>query len=63
MGIFEIMEITDTIRQYILKKAAPMLLKEVARKTQNMKTLREDGISKILAGYITVEELNRVTTE
>jgi type IV pilus assembly protein PilB len=61
MGIFEVLVITDHLRELILQKAAPMSLRDKARETQDMKSLREDGISKVLGGYTTVDELNRVT--
>ncbi len=61
MGIFEVLVITDELRELILQKAAPMSLRDKARETQDMKSLREDGISKVLGGYTTVDELNRVT--
>ncbi len=61
MVIFEVLVITDDLRELILQKAAPMVIRERARATQDMKSLREDGISKVLGGYSTVEELNRVT--
>jgi type IV pilus assembly protein PilB len=61
MGIFEVLIITDDLRELILQKSAPMSIRERARSTQDMKSLREDGISKVLGGYTTVEELNRVT--
>ncbi len=61
MGIFEVLVVTDELRELILQKAAPMSIREKARETQDMKSLREDGISKVLGGYSTVEELNRVT--
>ncbi len=61
MGIFEVLVITDDLRELILQKVAPMSLRDKARETQDMKSLREDGISKVLGGYTTVDELNRVT--
>ncbi|MBI4390029.1 MAG: Flp pilus assembly complex ATPase component TadA [Nitrospinae bacterium] len=61
MGLFEALAVTDEVRELILKKSAPMTIRELARKTQGMKTLREDGIAKVLSGYTTVDELNRVT--
>ncbi len=61
MGIFEVLVITDELRELILQKAAPMSLRDRARETQDMKSLREDGISKVLGGHTTVDELNRVT--
>jgi type IV pilus assembly protein PilB len=61
MGIFEVLIITDDLRALILQKAAPMSIRDKARGTQDMKSLREDGIAKVLGGYTTVDELNRVT--
>lgn len=61
MGIFEILVITDDIRELVLKKAVPMTLRERAVQTQDIKSLREDAVSKVLAGFTTVEEVNRVT--
>ena len=61
MGIFEVLVVTDEIRELVLQKSAPMTIRERARETQDMKSLREDGIAKVLGGYTTVEELNRVT--
>ncbi len=61
MGIFEVLVITDEIRELVLKKAAPMSIRRKAVETQDMKSLREDAISKVLAGYTTVEEVKRVT--
>jgi type II secretory ATPase GspE/PulE/Tfp pilus assembly ATPase PilB-like protein len=34
---------------------------ETARRTQGMKSLREDGVAKVVKGITSVEELNRVT--
>ncbi len=61
MGIFEVLVITDELRELILQQAAPMSLRDRARETQDMKSLQEDGISKVLGGHTTVDELNRVT--
>jgi len=44
----------------ILEKAEEHKIKEMARK-QNMRTLRENGIAKILDGVTAVEEIIRVT--
>ncbi len=61
MGIFEVLVITDEIRELVLKKAAPMDIRKRAVETQGMKSLREDAVSKVLDGYTTVDEVNRVT--
>ena len=50
MGIFEILVITDDIRELVLKKVAPMIIRKKAVETQDMKSLREDAISKSVVG-------------
>ncbi len=60
IGIYEVMEVTDEIRELILKKAPAQKIKEVARK-QGMLTLRESALRKLLNGITTVEEVLRLT--
>jgi len=59
-GIFELMLVDDAVRDLILKRASAAELLESARRTQNMKTLREDGLEKSMKGITTLEEVNRV---
>ena len=59
-GIFELMLVDDGIRDLILKRASAAELLASARQTQNMKTLREDGLEKSLQGVTTLDEVNRV---
>jgi type IV pilus assembly protein PilB len=59
-GLYEVLEVTDTIRQMILDKANARSIKEMGRK-QGMLSLRECAIRKLLAGVTTVEEMIRVT--
>ncbi|MCH8156681.1 MAG: Flp pilus assembly complex ATPase component TadA, partial [Nitrospinae bacterium] len=61
MGLFEVLVITDQVRELILKQAPPMAIRDFAQETQSFKTLREDGIAKVIDGLTTVQELNRVT--
>lgn len=60
IGIHEILEVTDPIRELIVEKATATKIKEVARKL-GMITLRESAVRKMIAGYTTVEEVIRVT--
>ncbi|MBN1671212.1 MAG: type II/IV secretion system protein [Kiritimatiellae bacterium] len=60
MGIFEIFEITDEVREMIFEKVSAAGLRVRARE-MGMRTLREDGIRKIVSGITTVEEVLRVT--
>jgi len=63
LGIFEILIVDKELKEMILRKATQGEIEEYARLKQQMKSLREDGIAKVLAGITTVEELNRVTTK
>ena len=60
LGIYEVLEMNDAIRELILEKATANKIKETARKG-GMITLRECAIRKLLAGMTTVEEMARVT--
>jgi type IV pilus assembly protein PilB len=61
LGIFEVLIVDHEIKEMILRKTTQREIEDYARLKQGMKSLREDGIAKVLAGITTVEELNRVT--
>ncbi len=61
-GIYELMAISDELRQLILKNVDATTIKRMAVK-QGMRTLREDGARKILEGQTSIEEVCRVTQE
>jgi len=56
MGIFEIFVADDEIRQMINRSATTLQLRHRTRE-MGMRTLREDGIRKVLAGLTTPEEV------
>ena len=60
-GLYEVMEVTDPIRQLVLERASAKLIKAQSMK-QGMLTLRMCAVRKLLAGMTTVEEMLRVTT-
>jgi type IV pilus assembly protein PilB len=60
MGIFEIFIIDDEARKLIYDQAPVSVLRSRARE-MGMRTLREDGIRKVLAGITTAEEVIRST--
>jgi general secretion pathway protein E/type IV pilus assembly protein PilB len=60
MGIFEIFVIDDEARKLIYDKASSSVLRARARE-MGMRTLREDGIRKVLAGMTTPDEVIRAT--
>ncbi len=60
VAIYEVMPIGETLRDMILKNAATAELREQAQR-DGMKTLRQSGLTKVLEGTTTVEEVLRVT--
>ncbi len=59
-GIFEIFVIDDEARKLIYEKVPSSVLRARARE-MGMRTLREDGIRKVLAGLTTPDEVIRAT--
>jgi len=62
MGIFEMMELNDELRQRIIANEDAAALTQTARR-YGMRNLREDGWRKIRMGATTVAEVMRVTQE
>ena len=60
MGIFEIFVIDDEVRHMINKRSSTLMLRQRAREL-GMRTLREDGVRKILAGLTSAEEVISIT--
>ena len=60
MGIFEIFTIDDDARHMINKRSSTALLRQHAREL-GMRTLREDGARKMLAGLTSAEEVISIT--
>ena len=59
-GLFEIFKMDDEIQQMVFDNRPARDLRARARET-GMRTLREDGVRKVLAGITTVAEVLRVT--
>ncbi len=62
IGIFELFLIDDEIRELINEKADSMKLKTIGI-SKGMRTLREDGILKVIKGITTPQEVARVIQE
>ena len=60
LGIYEIFQIDDQVRNLIFDQVAAVELRTKAREL-GMRTLREDGLRKVVAGLTTVQEVLRVT--
>jgi len=62
LGIYELIKITDTLRNLITANAPLEKIRETALR-EGMHTLREDGLRKVAQGITTLGEVVRVTTE
>ncbi len=60
LGIYEIFQIDDQVRNLIFEQVSSTELRIKAREL-GMRTLREDGLRKVVAGITTLEEVLRVT--
>lgn len=61
-GLYELLEVNDQIRQLVTANADAATIRQQALQ-QGMRTLRQAGLAKVLAGETTVEEVLRVTQE
>ncbi len=61
-GIYELMLVDGGVRELVMKNADAGTIRGHAV-SKGMRTLRDDGIRKLLAGQTTVEEVLRVTQE
>jgi len=61
-AIYEILVITDTIRDLVMQRVPANIIKKKAQE-QGMRTLRLDGWQKILSGATTIPEVLKVTQE
>ena len=60
IGIYELMKITDPVRELINERAPTVILKQKAVEL-GMVTLRQDGLRSIFAGDTTIEEVLKYT--
>jgi type II secretion system protein E len=60
MGIFENFVIDDEVRHMINKRTSTFVLRQRAREL-GMRTLREDGVRKVLAGLTSADEVISIT--
>ena len=62
IGIFEVLEMTKSLEEIILKEASESVIAKEAEK-QGMVTMKQDGIIKVLKGVTSFEEVLRVAEE
>lgn len=60
IGIYEVLEVTPTIRKLITEKNDSDVISEAAIK-EGMTTMMDDGLEKVLRGITTIEEVLRAT--
>jgi type II secretion system protein E len=61
-AIYEILVLTEPVREMILSHASSQQIKQKAI-SQGMRTLRQDGLQKVLLGLTTLTEVVRVTQQ
>jgi type IV pilus assembly protein PilB len=63
VAAIELLMVNDPIRDLISQRAPSRMIRKVARETQDMKTLREDCVDKVLKGITTINELTKASFE
>jgi len=56
IGIYEVLEMTDTIRELVNKKASSDQIEDAAKR-EGMVIMMEDGLNKVSAGQTTIEQV------
>jgi type IV pilus assembly protein PilB len=59
LAVHEVMQVTEEVERLIVERASTDEIAKFAR-AQGMRTLREDGLAKVLMGATTLEEIARV---
>jgi type II secretory ATPase GspE/PulE/Tfp pilus assembly ATPase PilB-like protein len=62
IGIYEVLSVTETIKELIIKEADADQVQKQARK-EGMRTMIEDGFIKAAQGITSIEEVLRVIVE
>lgn len=62
LGIYEVLEIDDSIRDAIMQRKNASIIRSIAIKN-GMTTMLEDGFKKVIEGKTTIEEILRVIHE
>jgi type IV pilus assembly protein PilB len=60
MGIYEMLQMTDALRELVTKRAPTLVVRQKALE-QGMRTLRDDGMRAIFNGATTIEEVIKYT--
>jgi type II secretory ATPase GspE/PulE/Tfp pilus assembly ATPase PilB-like protein len=60
VGISEVLILSPEVKERILERVGEVKIKEIGRQ-EGMRTMREDAMTKALAGLTSLEEVLRVT--
>ena len=63
MGIYELLEISDSLRHMIHDRASDQTIRQHAREAGGVRYLREDGLRWVASGASMLEEILRVTRD
>ena len=61
MGLFEVFELDDQARRLVIDGEPSNVVRDFALENGLMKTLRQDGVRKVVSGMTSVSEVVRVT--
>ena len=59
IGVFEVLKMTDSLARVVVREPSEIEIQKEAEK-QEMVTMRQDGILKVLDGFTSIEEILRV---
>jgi len=59
LGLYEVMVVSEAVRRLTVERKSADEISRVAE-AEGMKSLREDGIDKVLQGLTSIEEIARV---
>ncbi|MBM4014577.1 MAG: type II secretion system protein GspE [Planctomycetes bacterium] len=63
IAIYEMLEIDDVVKEQVMDRANATAIKRSAIERGKLRTLRMDGIQKVLKGVTTIDEVLRVTQQ
>ncbi len=63
VGVFELFEMDQAIRELCFKGSGTLRLREQARVSGGLVSLKEDGVRKVLSGVTTIDEVLAATAE
>jgi general secretion pathway protein E len=62
-AVYEMLPVDEAVRVRVMERAGASVIKKEALRNSGMRTLRMDGIQKVIDGVTTIDEVLRVTTK